>query len=148
MTIERVTTDDLAELLPLMRGYCDFYEVSPGDDELLDMSRELIADPEKEGVQFIARDDEGRAVGFATLFWTWSTTDGGRLGVMNDLFVTPDGRGGGYADALIEQCRKACGERGASRLAWQTALDNKRAQAVYERVGGHREQWLDYWLKA
>src|SRR6185312_8996077 len=56
MTIERVTTDDLAELLPLMRGYCDFYEVSPGDDELLDMSRELIADPEKEGVQFIARD--------------------------------------------------------------------------------------------
>ncbi|HXD58000.1 MAG TPA: hypothetical protein VN606_08775, partial [Thermoleophilaceae bacterium] len=72
MTIERVTTDDLAELLPLMRGYCDFYEVSPGDDELLDMSRELIADPEKEGVQFIARDDEGRAVGFATLFWTWS----------------------------------------------------------------------------
>jgi hypothetical protein len=30
------------------------------------------------------------------------------------------------------------------QLAWQTALDNHRAQAVYERVGGQRSQWLDY----
>jgi GNAT superfamily N-acetyltransferase len=148
MTIERVTTADLAELLPLMRGYCDFYEVSPSDDDLLAMSRELIADPDKEGVQLIARDDGGRAVGFATLFWTWSTTDAGRLGVMNDLFVTPDGRGGGYADALIGRCREECGRRGARRLTWQTAPDNARAQAVYDRVGGHREQWVDYWLSA
>jgi len=148
MTIERVTTEDLLELLPLMRGDCDFYAVSPSDDDRLAMSRALIDDPEKEGVQFIARDDAGRAVGFATLFWTWATSDAARLGVMNDLFVSPDARGGGYADALIERCRSECGRRGATRLAWQTALDNERAQAVYERVGGHREQWLDYWLPA
>jgi GNAT superfamily N-acetyltransferase len=148
MTIEPVNTGDLDELLPLMRGYCEFYEVSPSDEDLLAMARELIADPEKEGVQFIARDDSGRAVGFATLFWTWSTTDAARLGVMNDLFVSPDGRGGGYADALIERCREECGRRGAKRLTWQTAPDNERAQAVYDRVGGRREQWVDYWLSA
>jgi GNAT superfamily N-acetyltransferase len=148
MTIQRVTTDDLDELLPLMRGYCDFYEVSPSDGDLLAMSHALIDDPDKEGVQFIARGDDGGAVGFATVFWTWSTTDAARLGVMNDLFVSPEGRGGGYADALIETCRTECGRRGARRLTWQTATDNERAQAVYERVGGHREQWVDYWLMA
>jgi GNAT superfamily N-acetyltransferase len=148
MTIERVTTQDLDELLPLMRAYCDFYEVSPSDDDLLGMSRELIADPEKEGVQFIARDGGGRAVAFATVFWTWATSDAARLGVMNDLFVSPDARGGGYADALIERCRAECGRRGAIRLSWQTAPDNARAQAVYDRVGGNREQWVDYWLSA
>jgi GNAT superfamily N-acetyltransferase len=148
MTIQRVTTEDLDELLPLMRGYCDFYEVSPSDGDLLAMSHALIDDPDKEGVQFIARGDDGGAVGFATVFWTWSTTDAARLGVMNDLFVSPEGRGGGYADALIETCRTECGRRGARRLTWQTATDNERAQAVYERVGGHREQWVDYWLMA
>jgi GNAT superfamily N-acetyltransferase len=148
MTIERVTSEDLAELLPLMRAYCDFYEVSPTDEDLLALSRALIDDPEKEGAQFIARDEAGRAVGFATLFWSWSTTDAARLGVMNDLFVAADARGGGFADALIERCRAECGTRGASRLTWQTATDNGRAQAVYNRVGGHREQWVDYWLKA
>jgi GNAT superfamily N-acetyltransferase len=147
MRIERVTEADLPELLPLMRGYCDFYRSNPSDDALLAMSRALIADPEREGVQLLARDDDdGRAVGFATIFWAWSTNSAARIGTMNDLFVTAEARGSGAADALIEACVERCRERGAVRLEWQTALDNHRAQAVYERVGGKRERWLDYSL--
>jgi len=145
-SIARVGPFDLDELLPLMRGYCDFYKVAPSDEDLLALSRALIDDPEREGVQLIARDAEGRPVGFATIFWSWSTTDAARLGVMNDLFVSETARGGGVADALISACRDECARRGAARLSWQTAPDNLRAQAVYDRVGGHREQWVDYWL--
>jgi GNAT superfamily N-acetyltransferase len=143
-----VTEDDLPDLLPLMRSYCDFYEVEPADDGLLALSRVLIADPELQGLQLIARDDEdGRAVGFATIFWTWSTLSADRLGVMNDLFVAEDARGGGVADALIAACAERCRERGVPELAWQTAHTNRRAQAVYERVGATRdERWLDYSL--
>jgi RimJ/RimL family protein N-acetyltransferase len=43
-------------------------------------------------------------------------------------------------------CRQQCADRGAKRMTWQTALDNHRAQAVYDRVGASREQWLDYSL--
>jgi GNAT superfamily N-acetyltransferase len=131
-----------------MRGYCEFYGAAPSDDDLLAMSRALIADPDREGVQLLARDDGGRAVGFATIFWTWSTNSAARIGTMNDLFVADMARGGGVADALIRACVQRCRERGAVRLEWQTALDNHRAQAVYERVGGKREQWLDYSLPA
>jgi GNAT superfamily N-acetyltransferase len=147
-SIATVTEAELPELLPLLRGYCDFYEVSPSDEALLALSRALIADPEREGVQLIARDDGGAAIGVATIFWTWSTTAAARVGTMNDLFVSPDGRGSGAAEALIRACVERCRERGAVRLEWQTALDNHRAQAVYERVGGKREQWLDYSLQA
>jgi GNAT superfamily N-acetyltransferase len=146
MQIDQVTEADLDDLLPLMRGYCDFYEVAPSDDDLLLMSRVLIEDPEREGLQLIARDDEGRAVGFATIFWSWSTLSARRLAVMNDLFVAADSRGGGYADALIRACVDRARARRASALGWQTAKDNHRAQAVYERVGGKREEWLDYSL--
>jgi GNAT superfamily N-acetyltransferase len=148
MTIETVTEADLPELLPLMRGYCDFYEVDPSDDALLAMSRALLANPEFEGVQLIARDDGGKAIGFATIFWSWSTSSAARIGTMNDLFVSADARGGGAADALIRACVERCRGRGAVRVEWQTALDNQRAQAVYERVGGKREQWLSYSLDA
>ena len=127
-----------------MRGYCDFYEVDPSDGALLEMSRTLIADPDREGLQLIARDDDGRALGFATIFWTWSTLSASRIGVMNDLFVTGDSRGTGLADALIAECVERCREHGATSLGWQTAKDNHRAQGVYERVGGKREEWLDY----
>ena len=44
MTIELVTEAHLPELLPLMRGYCDFYEVEPSDAALLDMSKALLAE--------------------------------------------------------------------------------------------------------
>ena len=143
-TIETVAEGDLPELLPLMRGYCDFYEVSPADEALLGLSRTLIADPEHEGVQLIGRDDDRNAIGFATIFWTWTTLSASRIGVMNDLFVTADARGTGLADALIRECVERCRARGAKSLGWQTAKDNECAQAVYERVGGQRSEWLDY----
>ena len=145
--ITTVTEADLPDLLPLMRGYCEFYEVGPSDDALLAMSRELIADPELEGLQLIARDDDGRAVGFATIFWMWTTLSASRLALMNDLFVSEDARGGGYADALIAECAERCRARGATSLVWQTARDNTRAQAVYDRVGATRDdRWVDYSL--
>ena len=139
---------DLDELLPLMRAYSDFYEVTPTDEALLTLSRALIADPQREGQQFLARDGDGRAIGFATVYWLWSTTTATRIGLMNDLFVAPEGRGSGAAEALIERCREACREHGASKLTWQTAKDNGRAQAVYDRIGGERSEWLDYSLPA
>jgi GNAT superfamily N-acetyltransferase len=139
---------DLDELLPLLRGYSDFYEVTPTDEALLTLSRALIADPQREGQQFLARDGDGRAIGFATVYWLWSTTTATRIGLMNDLFVAPEGRGSGAAEALIERCREACREHGASKLTWQTAKDNGRAQAVYDRIGGERSEWLDYSLPA
>jgi GNAT superfamily N-acetyltransferase len=138
---------DLPELLPLVRAYCDFYRVEPADQGLLELSRALIADPGREGVQLLARDDVGRAVGFATLFWTWQTLDAGRIGIMNDLYVAAEARGAGVADALIAACLERCREHGAKQLVWQTAIDNHRARAVYDRVGAIRDQrWLDYSL--
>jgi GNAT superfamily N-acetyltransferase len=138
---------DLPELLPLVRAYCDFYRVTPSDRALLELSRALLADPEHEGVQLLARDDDGHAVGFATIYWTWQTLAAARVGVMNDLFVSPDARGTGAADGLISACLEHCREHGATRLVWQTARDNGRAQAVYDRIGATRDdRWLDYSL--
>ncbi len=144
--ISVVTEGDLPELLPLMRGYCDFYRVAPSDDELLAMSRALIGDPQREGMQLLAREDSGTPTGFATIFWTWSTLSASRIGVMNDLFVTPGARGRRIGAELIAACLERCRVHGATSLGWQTALDNTRAQSLYDRVGGQREQWLDYSL--
>jgi len=142
----RVAESDLRELLPLVRAYCDFYEVAPTDDALLAVSRALIADPDREGVQLIARSESGEAVGFATVYWSWDTLVAARVGIMHDLFVIPPARGTGIADLLIEACVEECRRHGAAKLGWQTAPDNTRARRVYERVGATRDEWVDYWL--
>jgi GNAT superfamily N-acetyltransferase len=129
-----------------MRSYCDFYGVSPSDEDLMAMARALVEDPDTEGLQLLARDDSGRAVGFATIFWCWQTLSATRIGIMNDLFVVEEARGNGFADALISACLERCRMHGAEELCWQTAKDNYRAQTVYERVGATRSEWIDYSL--
>ena len=44
-TAPRLSETDLDELLPLMRGYCDFYEVAPGDERMLEDPDVLAAEP-------------------------------------------------------------------------------------------------------
>jgi GNAT superfamily N-acetyltransferase len=133
----------LLRLLPLMGAYCVFYRVQPSDAALLAMSRAMIADPVHEGVQLLATAD-GEDAGFATIFWSWETTTSGRIGVMNDLFVTPASRGRGISSVLIRACLERCRDHGAVRMVWQTAVDNVAAQAVYDHVGATRETWIDY----
>jgi GNAT superfamily N-acetyltransferase len=145
-SVEVVAEADLDDLLPLMRAYCDFYETAPADSQLLALSRAMLADPEHEGVQVIARGAERAAVGFASLFWSWDTTEGTRIAIMNDLYVAPEARGTGLAERLIALCAERARARGASRLEWETAPDNVRAQTVYDRIGGVREPWLVYTL--
>jgi GNAT superfamily N-acetyltransferase len=141
-----VAEPDLADLLPLMRAYCEFYRVAPGDDALLGLARALVTDPEHEGFQLIARHEGGRAVGFATVYWSWSTLAAARTAIMNDLFVHPDARGTGLAEDLVEECRVRSARGGAVSMGWQTAKDNARAQRLYERIGASRSEWVDYSL--
>lgn len=144
--IAKVGEGDLDGLLGLMRAYCDFYAVAPRDGALLELSRTLIADP-REGFQLVARAEGGESIGFATVYWTWSTLAAARIGVMHDLFVAPVARGSGVADALIAECATRVRAGGGRELEWTTARDNPRAQAVYERVGAERdERWVSYSL--
>jgi GNAT superfamily N-acetyltransferase len=145
--IARVREEDLPDLLPLMAAYLAFYERSAEPAALEGLCRALLADPVHEGVQVLARGPDRSATGFATVYWTWSTTRPGRLAVMNDLYVDPAARGTGVADALIAACRDLAREHGARALSWMTAPGNRRARAVYDRSGATASSWLEYELE-
>ena len=146
LTIAPVTERDLPELLPLMRDYCAFYAVSPAPSALGALSLALISDPDRHGLQLIARPAAGAPLGFATLFWTWDTLAAGEIAVMNDLYVVPAARGGGVGRALVDACSALCRARGVARMDWQTAPDNERAQRLYDTLGAEREDAVVYAL--
>ena len=143
--IREARLDEVEELLPLMRAYCDFYEASPPDAGLREMARALITDPDQ-GFFLIAVEAEV-AVGFATVHWKWSSLRGARIGYLEDIFVAPEARGRGIADGLIEASAERCRERGMPAMEWLTAPDNHRAQAVYDRTGAVRKTFVEYDLK-
>jgi ribosomal protein S18 acetylase RimI-like enzyme len=138
-------TDEIEEMLPLIRAYCEFYETEPDDEGLRSMFETLISEP-SQGAIFIARDG-GKAVGFATLDWKWSSLKAARIGYLEDLFVDPETRGRGIADALIEICAARCRELGMPAMEWLTAPDNHRAQKVYDRTGAESGTYVEYDLE-
>jgi GNAT superfamily N-acetyltransferase len=148
MPIRAATEADLPALRPLMRGYCRFYGADPADEGLDRMARALIAAPDEEGFLLVATEDAaGEPVGFAACGWKWSSLRGARIVVLEDLFVEEAARGRGHADALIEETRSIARRHGAPVVTWLTALDNHRAQAVYNRAGGQSEAFLEYELE-
>jgi GNAT superfamily N-acetyltransferase len=138
-------TDEIEEMLPLIRAYCEFYETEPDDEGLRSMFETLINEP-SQGAVFIARDG-GKAVGFATLDWKWSSLKAARIGYLEDLFVDPEARGRGIADGLIEVCAARCRELGMPAMEWLTAPDNHRAQKVYDRTGAESGTYMEYDLE-
>ena len=144
MPIREAKADDVPELLPLFRGYFDFYECDPDDADVEALLHEVIAAPEDANYLLVATDDEGKAVGFANNAWKWSSLRGKKIVLLDDLFVHPDARGGGYADALIEATAEVARRHGAPCILWYTAQDNLRAQAVYNRVGGVAGDYKEY----
>jgi len=141
--IESVDANNLQEVLPLIRAYQEFYEV-PDIDEAV--NRDFFAqfgEPNPSGCQFLFRQG-GRAVGFATVYFTFTSTIARKVAVMNDLYVLPDVRGGGIGRQLIDHCLRFALSRGACRLQWVTALDNRPAQGLYDSLNTSKKPWLFY----
>jgi GNAT superfamily N-acetyltransferase len=139
------TVENLPDLLPLLRGYSTFYGAHPDDDALLGMAR-AFCEGTGGGSQLVARAESGELLGFATVLWSWDTTTGSPLAVMEDLFVPEGTRGRGLGRMLLEACARVARDRGCAALAWETAPDNERAQHLYDATGAERSTWFAYRL--
>jgi ribosomal protein S18 acetylase RimI-like enzyme len=94
----------------------------------------------------VAEAGDGRLIGlahFRPFARPLSATTGGFL---DDLFVAPEARGSGAAEALLAELKAIAGQRGWSVVRWITAEDNARARALYDRVAT-QTQWVTYDLK-
>ncbi len=141
--VRPLTVDELEQALPLIAGYQRFYGVeSPDDARNRSFFRRFLA-PSEDGLLLGAWEGTELA-GFATLYWTFSSTLATEVVLMNDLFVRSESRGGGIGRALIHACVEVAKERGAPHVEWLTAIDNRVAQALYERVGAERSAWFGY----
>jgi GNAT superfamily N-acetyltransferase len=144
--IEPVTEEQFETLLPMIAAYQRFYEVEEISDERNRTFFARFIAPSEDGLLLGAWDGED-LVGYACLYWFFSSTKAIETVLLNDLFVDPSTRGGGIGRALIEAALEVARERGAGHLEWNTAPDNHTAQRLYDSTGAERSTWLNYEIR-
>jgi len=146
LEISPIAPEEFERLLPLIGAYQRFYEAEEIDEgRNRSFFRRFLA-PSEDGLLLGARR-EGELLGYACLYWHFSSLAAAESVLMNDLFVAAEARGGGVGRALIEASAVVARERGAICLEWATAPDNDRAQALYDSTGAHRSEWVEYELE-
>jgi GNAT superfamily N-acetyltransferase len=145
--IEPVTEEELETLVPMIAAYQGFYEAEDIRTERnRQFFRRFIA-PSDDGMLIGAwRKTEMRLLGYACLYWHFSSTKAVETVLMNDLYVDAEARGGGVGRALIEAAAEVGRERGSPILEWSTAPDNATAQRLYDSTGAERSTWIEYEL--
>ncbi|MCZ8523919.1 MULTISPECIES: GNAT family N-acetyltransferase [Paenibacillus] len=143
VSIRRAAREDVSDITGLMYEYIvGFYQNPwPGQETIQALAERLLK--EEAGVQFVA-EQEGRLIGFATLYFSMSTMKAKPITVMNDLFVREPYREAEAESLLFAACRDYTIEQGYASMTWITAPGNVRAQQRFDEWGGRRGNWVSY----
>lgn len=142
--IRNAQQKDSEQLSQLMIEYIsDFYKrPRPEQEKVKELIESLLLSGEK-GLQFVA-EESGELLGFATLYFTYSTLQLNKAAILNDLYVKASARGKGLGESLFTACYDYVKENGYAYMTWETAKDNTTAQKLYKKMGGAESDWLVY----
>lgn len=144
--IRYATPDDVPDILRLIRELADYeralHEVKATEEQL---TARLFGDDPKVFAHVV--EHEGRVVGFALWFLTFSTWNGTHGIYLEDLFVEPDVRGHGYGKALLTELTRIADKCGYERVEWAVLNWNTPAIGFYESLGARpQDEWTVYRL--
>ncbi|MGH8109699.1 MAG: GNAT family N-acetyltransferase [Arenimonas sp.] len=144
ISIHQASPSDLDTIEKLFSGYLAFYQRKHEAAAIRQFLGDRIAN--KQSIIYIANSD-GKALGFTQLYPAFASLSLRPSWILNDLFVVPDARGMGVANALMAAARQLATETNACEIFLQTARSNHQAQALYEKLNYQRDdEFLVYTL--
>ncbi len=124
---------DIRSIAPLFDEYRVFYGQPSDEDESYRFLRERWL--AEESILFIASNGLADPMGFVQLYPLFVSDRMLRFWVLNDLYVRPGARRSGVGRALMQRAEGHARETGSAGLTLSTAVDNTKAQALYESEG-------------
>lgn len=142
IAVSEPTSNDRANWESLYCGYAEFYKV-PMNKEILDNVWSWIFDDDNKFYAFLAKDHEGNTLGLMHYREMPSPLRGKAIGFLDDLFVLPENRGLGVADALFRALELSANRHNWPMVRWITADNNYRGRGVYDKIA-ERTSWITY----
>lgn len=141
LIIRPAARGDVGTVLSFIRQLA-VYERLEHQVEATEAALEATLFGDRPAAEVVLASLDGRAVGFALYFDTYSTFLARRGMHLEDLFVVPDARGRGIGRALLTHLAAIASARGCGRLEWSVLTWNTPAIEFYRRLGAFS---LDDW---
>lgn len=140
--LQELNSQNIDAALILFKKYQEFYEVQNIDEQKNRNHLQMIMENEELGKLFLLQDDY-TYVGFATIYYSFSSRIAEKIAVLNDLYVLDSYRGKGIGKKLLEHCFIYLKTLGIKTVRWTTRDDNVVAQKLYNQYA-HGTKWLMY----
>ena len=148
-SVRRARLDDVPVVLQLIKELATYEREPDAVVATEEMLRDILFGPEPKVFCHVAEDDAGSVVGFAMWFVNFSTWLGTHGIYLEDLFVRPGVRGGGYGRALLQELARIAVENGYGRIDWAVLDWNEPAQGFYAALGATpQDDWTGWRLTA
>jgi GNAT superfamily N-acetyltransferase len=144
--VRRATQADGQTFLALVRSLAEYEKLDPPSPEA---EQRLLADTfgARPRLELLIAEQDGRAVGYAVFFETYSSFLALPSLYLEDLFVVTEARGAGAGKAVMRWLAREAIRRGCGRFEWQVLDWNRLAIDFYERLGAeHLAAWETYRL--
>ncbi|MFC0273324.1 GNAT family N-acetyltransferase [Metabacillus herbersteinensis] len=138
MIIKQVGLQDLDKTAILFDQYRVFYSQPSNIEAGKIFLEERIA--KSESVIFLALSEDEKPMGFVQLYPIFTSVGIQRKWLLNDLFVNDSFRKLGVGRALMNRAKDYAIETNTAGLVLETAIDNLKAQQLYESLGYERDQ--------
>jgi GNAT superfamily N-acetyltransferase len=142
LRIRRTRRSDLPALLRLIDALADYERLARPDAAARKrlLHDGFLAKPRR--FQSYLIELAGEPVGYAIVFFTYSSFLARPTLYLEDVFVLPEHRGKGIGRALMRMLAREALRRGCARMEWMVLTWNEPAIRFYKRLGAHR---LDDW---
>lgn len=135
MLIRNFETNDRQTILEMV----DLFYNSPGVLHSIPVQNfadvfEEMCNGGSQRIRGLVVEIKGQIAGYSQLSFSYSTEAGGPVVLIEEVYIKPDFQGKGIGSALFQFIEREYHNK-AARLRLEVAPDNKRASALYERLG-------------
>lgn len=128
-----VTAGGMKRLIPFVRAFYEHFGYPYDEQEKVSVLREMLRNKSLGRLWLI--EHEGKEVGYVLLAFSFSLEFNGRVAFVDELFITPSCRQKGVGAGVLGEIENVCLRLGIQVLRLESEAHNKRATALYARVG-------------
>ena len=144
--IEQATENDVPLLLKLIRGLAQYEKLLGSVSATEERLRASLFGSSPDAEAILAYEN-GKPVGYAIYFFTYSSFVALPGLYLEDLFVLPGSRGSGVGRHLLAFLAAIAIERGCCRMEWAVLNWNEPAIGFYKNLGAEpMNDWTVYRL--